>query len=124
MSVAIYETVPVGAVEFSHQKYVHVWTSVTAPAVDRPRGMATLIVLPGFRHALSARIYETADDVAIEDPATGVFGAGDSLPAAMADFSNALQDHLEVLSEQDALSPDLQRQLDLLKSYFDPGTGH
>jgi hypothetical protein len=130
MSVATFEAltlggapetdVPVlGGVQPSRQLDVQVWTSVTAPAPpDRPRGTPTLIVLPGLRRALNVRIYQTADDTAIEDPETGVFGTGDTLSAAAQDFHDALRDHLAVLAGEDALAPALQRQLDILRGYF------
>lgn len=118
MSVAIYETVPVGAVEPNQQTHVQVWTSVTAPAPDRPRGASTLVVFPGLRHALRVRIYEAPDDVAVEDPQTGVFGAGSDAAAAIQDFQAALHEHLAVLADEEALSPALQHQLALLQGYF------
>lgn len=129
MSIATFEVVTagathdaavsVGAVHPNRAVDVQVWTSVTAiPPADRPRGTPTLIVLPGFRKALSARVYMGAEDVAIEDPATGVFGAGDDFLAAVADFQEALQDHLAVLAESGTLAPALQRQLDTLRGYF------
>ena len=68
---------------------------------------------------LSVRLYRTDEDTAVEDPATGVFGTGDDLPAAVQDFQDALQDHLNVLAGEDALAPPLQRQLEILRSYFD-----
>jgi hypothetical protein len=80
--------------------------------------MATLIVLRGLRRALNVRIYQTEDDVAIEDPATGIFGAGADLDSAAQDFGEALRDHLDVLASDDALSPALRRQLEILQDYF------
>lgn len=108
-----------GGVQPSRELDLQVWTAVTAsPASERLRGVPTLIVLPGLRRALSVRLYETADDVAVEDPETGVFGSGDDLPAAVQDFENALRDHLAVLAEDDALAPNLQHQLEILRGYF------
>jgi hypothetical protein len=49
---------------------------------------------------------------------TGVFGVGDDLDLAIADFQAALHDHLEVLASEDALAPPLRRQLELLRSYL------
>jgi predicted RNase H-like HicB family nuclease len=96
-----------------------VWTTVSTEVPSgRTQCHAVLIAFPGLRRALHARIYETAEDVAVEDPMTGVFGAGDDLDAAIADFQAALRDHLEVLASEDALSPALQRQLELLRGYL------
>jgi hypothetical protein len=108
-----------GAAQLNRQIDLQVWTAVTAPVPpDRPSGTPTLIVLPGLRRALSVRVYQTAEDVAVEDPATGIFGAGASLPGAVEDFQDALRDHLAILAEEDALAPALQRQLDTLRGYF------
>ena len=103
----------------SRQLDLQVWTSVTARAApDRPHWASSLIVFPGLRRALNVRIYETADDVAVEDPATGVFGAGGDLNAAILDFQTALHDHLDVLTSDDTLAPPLRRQLETLQGYF------
>ena len=81
----------------SRQLDLQVWTSVTAPvSSDRPRWRPTLIAFPGLRHALSLRLYEAAEDVAVEDPQTGVFGAGHDLDAAIRDFQAALQNRCTV----------------------------
>ena len=109
----------------SRQLDLQVWTSVTARAApDRPHGasepdlsLGSSLVL-GLRRALNVRIYETADDVAVEDPATGVFGAGGDLNAAILDFQTALHDHLDVLTSDDTLAPPLRRQLETLPGYF------
>jgi predicted RNase H-like HicB family nuclease len=103
----------------SRQLDLQVWTTVSTEAPsERPQGYRTLIAFPGLRRALHARIYETAIDVAVEDPMTGVFGVGDDLDAAIEDFQAALHDHLEVLASEDALAPPLRRQLELLRGYF------
>jgi hypothetical protein len=109
----------IGVSPASRLLHLHVWTAVTATEVpERPRGNPALIVLPGLRRALSVRVYESAEDVAVEDPATGVFGTGDDFPSAVQDFQQALQDHLAVLASEEALAPPLQHQLDTLRSYF------
>jgi predicted RNase H-like HicB family nuclease len=98
-----------------------VWTAVSVtelPMADQPTGALTLVVLEGVNRALSVRIHEDADGVAVADAETGVFGAGGSLREAVLDLRSALQDHLEVLTEDDALSPGLQHQLEVLRSYF------
>jgi hypothetical protein len=103
----------------SRQLDLQVWTTLsTEVPSERPRWYPTLVAFPGLRRALHARIYETADDVAVEDPATGVFGAGDDLDAAIADFQAALRDHLDVLAGADALAAPLQQQLEILRGYF------
>lgn len=103
----------------SRQLDLRVWTAVTAlESTGLPNWRPTLIVFPGLRRALSVRVYETAEDVAVEDPQTGVFGAGDDLNAAILDFQAALHDHLEVLAGDDALAPPLRRQLEILRAYF------
>lgn len=108
-----------GSVQSSGQLRLQVWTAVsTEVPAGRPRWYLSLVAFPGLRRALHARIYETAEDVAVEDPATGVFGAGADLDAAIADFQAALRDHLDVLAGDDALSLPLQRQLEILRGYF------
>jgi len=107
-----------GAAQVGHHVDLHVWTAVTAPAVPDPTGTPALIVLPGLQRALSVRVYETTVDVAVEDPATGIFGSGETLPAAVEDFQEALRDHLAVLAEDDELAPALQHQLAILRGYF------
>ncbi len=98
---------------------LQVWTTVTTGVPsDRPRWRPTLIAFPGLRRALSLRVYQTSEDVAIEDPETGVFGTGDDLDDAIRDFQAALHDHLAVLASEDALAPPLQRQLEILRGYF------
>ena len=131
MTVETFQAVTVGSTsetdvalvsgpQSSRELDLRVWTTVTAPvAPDRPRGKSTLIVFPGLRQALNVRIYQTDEDTAIEDPATGVFGSGDDLPAAIQDFQDALQDHLAVLDSEAGLAPALQHQLEVLRSYFD-----
>jgi hypothetical protein len=107
------------SLQLDRQLHLQVWTTVsTEVPSERPRWYPTLIVFPGLRRALHVRIYETAEDVAVEDPATGVFGAGDDLDAAIADFQAALRDHLDVLAGDDALAPPLQHQLELLRGYL------
>ena len=109
----------VSGLQPARQLALQVWTTVTAPVTpDRPRGIPTLIAFPGLRHAISVRIYETDEDTAVEDPATGVFGSGADLPAAIQDFQDALQDHLAILAGADALAPALRHQLDILRGYF------
>jgi hypothetical protein len=108
-----------GAPQPSRQLNLQVWTTVTTSiSAASPRGIPTLIAFPGLRHALSVRVYETDEDTAVEDPATGVFGSGADLPAAIQDFQDALQGHLAVLTGADALAPALRRQLDILRGYF------
>lgn len=63
------------------------------------------------------RVYQMDETTAVVDPATGVFGIGDSLPAALQDFRDAIQDHLAVLAEASALSPWLKRQREILRGY-------
>ena len=107
-----------GGSQSGRQLDMQVYTAVTSTGAP-PRGMPTLIAFPGLKRALHARLYESEDDVAVEDPVTGVFGSGDDLPAAIQDFAGALQDHLAVLTaEEDALAPALQHQLDILRGYF------
>jgi hypothetical protein len=108
-----------GTARATGQVDLQVWTAVTARvAPDPPRGVPTLIVLPELQRALSVRIYEAAEDVAVEDPATGIFGSGEDLPAAVHDFQEALRDHLAILAEDNELAPPLQHQLDTLRGYF------
>jgi hypothetical protein len=79
----------------SRQLDLQVWTTVsTEVPFERPRWYPTLVGFPGLRRALHAHIYETAADVAVEDPMTGVYGVGGDLDAAIADFQAALRDHL------------------------------
>jgi hypothetical protein len=54
------------------------------------------------------------------DPETGIFGSGPNEPSALSDFEQALRDHLDVLSRQEALSPELQAQLTYLRWRLSP----
>jgi hypothetical protein len=49
------------------------------------------------------------------DLVTGVFGFGSNPNEAILDLLRALREHREVLEHQDALSPDLERQLKYLR---------
>jgi hypothetical protein len=100
-----------------------VWSAVTDAHVELPEteidaGRPTLMVLDGMTRALNVRIYVSEDGVAVSDSESGVFGAGHTLQDAVRDFRAALYDHLAVLAEDDALSPGLQQQLELLRSYL------
>lgn len=98
---------------------LQVWTTVTdGYAEDRPLGRLALVVLEGVGQAINVRINESDSGVSVADVDTGVFGYGDSLPEAVRDFHAALQDHLTVLADQRALSADLRRQQEILRSYF------
>jgi hypothetical protein len=55
------------------------------------------------------------DGWTVRDRWTGIFGAGDDRDSAYEDFHSALQEHLDVLSRQDALSPALSAQLEYLR---------
>jgi predicted RNase H-like HicB family nuclease len=101
------------------QLNIQAWTAVTDGGIaERPPGTPALLVLEGLGRALHVRIHEAEDGVSVADIATGVFGAGDTLPEALQDFRDALRDHLEVLADDDALSPGLQHQLEILRGYF------
>jgi predicted RNase H-like HicB family nuclease len=100
---------------------VQVWTAVTEPrVVDQPTGTPALVALEGINRALHVHLYDTEDGMAIADVDTGVFGNGATLADALQDFRSALQTHLAALTEEDALSPSLQHQLDTLRTYFTP----
>jgi len=92
-------------------------TSQITTGVSFP-GRQALLVLEGLRTPVRVRIDQDSDLTSVADIETGVFGAGDTLQAAVEDFRAALQDHLTVLAQQPALSPDLQHQLEFLRSYF------
>jgi predicted RNase H-like HicB family nuclease len=51
---------------------------------------------------------------AAADPETGIFGSGPDVLSAVQDLQQALQEHLDVLGRQEALSDDLAAQLDYL----------
>jgi hypothetical protein len=109
----------VGSAGSTRQLDLKIWTAVTDVIVaDQPRGTPALVVLDGVSRALSARIYESGDEVSVEDLDTGVFGTGDSLPDAARDLRDALHDHLDVLASEQGLAPNLQHQLEILRSYF------
>jgi hypothetical protein len=48
---------------------------------------------------------------AVWDRPTGIYGWGQTLTAAIADFRQAVHEHLDVLERQEALSDDLRWQL-------------
>lgn len=52
---------------------------------------------------------------AATDSATGIFGGGATLAAALADLGQALLDHRDMLERRPALSPGLQDQLRYLR---------
>jgi predicted RNase H-like HicB family nuclease len=113
--------ITVGPASTAGQLNLQVWTAVSEDRVSgQPTWRRALVVLDGLTRALDARIYESADGISVEDADTGVFGAGDSFYEAVKDLREALQDHLVVLTEEDSLSPNLQHQLDVLRSYFPP----
>lgn len=56
--------------------------------------------------------------VILVDPATGIFGAGESSADAVRDLSAALIGHRDVLQSQANLSAELQRQLHVLNAYL------
>jgi len=49
--------------------------------------------------------------VTVSHEQTGIYGAGDDLAAASADFYSALVEHRELLAREPRLSPELQRLL-------------
>lgn len=51
----------------------------------------------------------------VTDRGTGVFGAGPTPFDALQDFTRARREHREVLEAEPKLSPDLKRQLKLLR---------
>ena len=58
------------------------------------------------------------DYISLCDVATGIFGVGPDLSSASEDLTNALREHLDVLERQEALSPDLEAQLEHLRKRF------
>lgn len=96
------------------------WTMVTEAAghiESEPSGRETLVVFDGA--ALRARLYGEPDgSFVLEDIGTGIFGSGDTLQEAVHDLNSSLRSYLAVLADDDALSPNLQHQLELLRSYF------
>lgn len=52
----------------------------------------------------------------VTDAITGIFGHDELLSAALADFEQAAEQHLDVLDRQSALSPALREQLDYLRA--------
>jgi hypothetical protein len=100
---------------------VHVWTTVserTTPAATSTED--ALLVTEGVSRALRVRIYQDDDVVIVEDLATGIYGDAENLADAVRDFGVALRQHLSVLESEELLSPDLQRQLSVLRSYMTP----
>jgi hypothetical protein len=59
----------------------------------------------------------TGAGFAVSDLVTGIFGFGSDLNKAIRDLSHALREHRDVLERQDALSPDLERQLAYLRQF-------
>lgn len=76
------------------------------------------LVLEGVSQPIEVRLEQEGGVQSIADVATGIFGAGINLSAAVQDFRSALEEHLAVLSAQPELAPDLQYQLDVLRRYF------
>lgn len=68
------------------------------------------------RTAWSADVVEEHEGYwTVQDLETGIFGSGPDLSAAREDFQRALQEHFEVLSAQEALTPELNAQLVYLR---------
>jgi hypothetical protein len=76
------------------------------------------LVLEGLSQPVWVRLERDHGVTSVADVATGVFGAGNSLQAAVQDFRSALEEHLAVLSAQPELAPDLRYQLEVLRTYF------
>jgi hypothetical protein len=108
----------IGSLNPPSQLDAMVWTVAQVHTSAAVHGQPALVVIDGLRRALSARVYESENEVVIEDIDTGIFGTGDSFPEAVRDLHEALQEHWEVLSDEGALSPNLQQQLEVLRSYF------
>jgi len=66
------------------------------------------------------RVTITADAAGLvsEEPTTGIFGIGPTLPAALDDFRAALSEHRAVLEDSGPLSDDLRDQLEFLQRHL------
>ena len=76
----------------------------------------------GAQDLLPIRVKISLDDVGsyvVTSPDTGIFGVARTLANALRDFRSALQEHYEVLEEDEAeLAPYLAEQLQFLKSHL------
>lgn len=63
-------------------------------------------------------LLETEGLATVVNAETGIFGAGDTTANAARDFLAALHEHLDVLTRQERLSDELQRQLGTIQSYL------
>jgi hypothetical protein len=63
-----------------------------------------------------AVVLDHADgEVVVREANVGIFGTGADAMAAIADFRQAVREHLEVLEHQPALAPGLAEQLEYLR---------
>ena len=76
----------------------------------------------GASDLLPIRVNISLDDggsYVVASPDTGIFGVARTLAHALRDFRSALQDHYEVLEEDEAeLAPHLAEQLQFLKNHL------
>lgn len=92
------------------------------------QGLATSVGGAGFtgRHFFDPQAVHTAHIpvahltnhdglVTLQDPFTGIFGSGADETAALLDYRAALDEHLDVLSRQERLTPGLAAQLAYLR---------
>ncbi|MGP4026146.1 hypothetical protein [Actinomadura sp. 3N407] len=89
---------------------------VTFPGEPRKR---VLIFIEDLARPIYVFVQQSDGLTSLADTATGVFGVGVTLREAVVDLHAALREHLEFLSEQPALSPELEYHLRELRTYFD-----
>ncbi len=71
-----------------------------------------------MREPVPVLVEFTEGQVIIVDAVTGVFGSGDDAESAISDLLAALRDHLDLLSGEAALSPDLRKQVEYLRRHL------
>lgn len=93
-----------------------------APATTAHSQPLTVPLLPvsheSVREPVPVLVEFTEGQVIIVDAVTGVFGSGDDAEPAISDLLAALRDHLDLLSGEAALSPDLRKQVEYLRRHL------
>jgi predicted RNase H-like HicB family nuclease len=95
-------------------------SSISSQTVEptAPVFVPILLLTEHLAAPLPVRLTREDGLVFLIDPATGIFGSGESVNEAVRDLAEALRGHLEVLQIQSRLSKELQRQLHMLRAYF------
>lgn len=82
------------------------------------QNVTTYTVCAGPSFAIEVQLH--AEQWTVRDRETGIFGVGATPSEAVADFSQAVREHVDVLQRQEMLSDDLAEQLRYLTARLRP----